>query len=1006
MNLNDIGNEISKLFSNTTNYFNPTSNQGNNFWRTPVAQGMANIQKTVQNVPQYFSPIGNQGNNIWRSQPVQTMAKIQNIVQPPLQQFSNKYIYNPETKRILPNSPLYDPEAFTLKGFRQGLQRSSQNPTDLSNQYSPLSMAIMFSGGMLKKAPIGPFSKDMVNTVRNSFSQEVRNLIGKFAQKVESNPNANRANMGALGEYINSVAETVFGKNAANMTNRQLKNAFDVIMQQAFEKNVPKSYSIGLRTQNVREPLKIKGEGVIGEMNLGQKLPEQVKTSNIKIKSQEPIKLTQKSVGDVLSSGQQNPSLPPIIPPGNKIPEVDPVQKIITALKEAKPIRGQQEAIYSKIRSQQAGALSGIGEGLKGEAGYYQKLGQLKGEMPKVQFESIKKQFTQPELDGLFNKIESSNLGVFEKVNAQTGLKKLLGAEGGTIPTQGELQLLNEVFPPEFIQAVLDNRSIIQKLFSLGENVLNLPRAMMATADLSAPLRQGVFLIGKPKTWLPAFRDMFKYAFSENSYKGLQENIKSRPTYNLMRENKLAITDMSPVLSSREEAFMSNLSEQIPIFGKLAKASNRAYSGFLNKLRADTFDDLVKSASKQGLNVDEIAPSIANFVNTATGRGNLPGGIQRASTILNAAFFSPRLMASRLNLLNPIYYARLNPFVRKEALKSLFTFAGTAGTILALSKLGGADVGTDPRSADFGKIKIGNTRYDPWGGFQQYIVAVARLLSGEMVSSTTGKEFKLGEGYKPTTRFDIVQRFLESKESPVLSFITSLLKGQTTMGEKVNIPVEIADRFIPMVWQDMYDLVREKGIIGIPMAIPGIFGVGSQTYTDRIPMTGKTATGKPNVQWRQAPGLGETILNKITGNQISDIPKDQWQPLVEQKKKEALWNINYSAIKSKVLETGESQTIQNPINGKTINVYLDNGVVKTKEIKVKDNKSTKSTKTKTTKPKKITIKSMPKPKKIRTIKIKSAKMPKFKLKKLKAIKAPKTKTIKLTNPEKKNIKIL
>lgn len=700
----------------------------------------------------------------------------------------------------------------------------------------------------------------------------------------------------------------------------------------------------------------------------GQVQPQEVAKATTTSKPQLQEVQSQKSVGDVLSNGQQNPSSP------DSIPEVDPVQKIITALKGAKPIRGQQEAIYSKIRSQQAGALAGIGGQLKGEAGYYQKLGQLKGEMPKVQFESIKKQFTQDDLNSLFNKVESSNLGVFEKVNAQTGLRKLLGAEGGTIPTEGELQLLNEVFPPEFIQAVLDNRSTMQKLFTLGENALNLPRAMMATADLSAPLRQGAFLIGRPKQWLPAFRDMFKYAFSENAYKGLQDEIKARPSYQLMRENKLAITDMSPLLQSREEAFMSNLSEQIPIFGRIAKGSNRAYSGFLNKLRADTFDDLLKGAKAQGLDIKEnpkLVSDIANFVNTATGRGNL-GAFQKAAPILNAAMFSPRLVASRINLLNPIYYTKLEPFVRKEALKSLLSFVGTGATVLALSKLGGAEVGADPRSADFGKIKVGNTRFDIWGGFQQYVRALAQLISGQYISTTTGKTLSLGEGYNAPTRKDILLRFFESKESPVMSFVTSILEGKTATGSAFNLPVEVIDRFIPMVVQDMYDLYKEWGPKGILMGIPGGFGVGSQTYQDRIPMQGKTPMGKPNIQWRQAPSLGEELWNKATGTELSNIPKDQWAPLVEKKKQENLWNIKYSGVKAAVLETGQEQTVQNPITGDSIRVYLDNGVVKTKIIT----------------PKKPTLKL----KKTSTKKVSKGKSIKIRMAKLKA---PKVKRIKI-----------
>jgi hypothetical protein len=624
-------------------------------------------------------------------------------------------------------------------------------------------------------------------------------------------------------------------------------------------------------------------------------------------------------ISELLSQQKLGSSLP-----GMVAPEESAVNKIITALKEAKPIRGKQEDIYSVIRSQQAAKISAVGQKVSGESGYFAQLGQLKGKMPKVQFEAIRKQLTQPVIDELFNTIEKSPiLSPFEKITTKTGLSKLLGVAGGTIPTKGELSLLNQVFPPGFVKAVLEKRPLMQKVWGVVGNLLNLPRAIMATADLSAPLRQGLFLVGKPKQWIPAFRDMFKYAFSEKAYIGLMEEIKARPTYKLMRENKLALTDMGENLTTREEAFMSNLSEKIPLFGRLAKGSNRAYSGFLNKLRADVFDDLVRKAGSLDLikNNSKIIPDITKFINSATGRGDL-GALNKASVVLNGAFFSPRLMASRINLLNPVYYAKLDPFVRKEALKSLLTFSATAGSILSLAKLGGASVGIDPRNADFGKIKVGDTRYDVLGGFQQYIVLAARLLTGQMVSSTTGKAFTLGEGYKPTTRLDIIQRFFESKTSPVFSFALGLAKGQTSMGEDFNLGTEVMDRFIPMLASDMFDLYRENGLSGLGMGIPGAFGVGSQTYTDLIPLESKTATGKPTIKYRQAPSLGESILNKFTGTKVEPIPVKAVYDEVQLLMKE-----------------GKTQEAQNKVNALSENDYALYKKLKAKDTAIKNDET-------------------------------------------------------------------
>ncbi len=533
---------------------------------------------------------------------------------------------------------------------------------------------------------------------------------------------------------------------------------------------------------------------------------------------------------------QEIPKAPPPVSP--KVPqigeELSSVEKITQILKESKPIRGKQEKLYSAERSQRMARALSVGEKTTGESGFFGELGQLKGELPKVQFEAIRGKIGQSDIDNLFNQIKGSKLlNFWDSVSARGGLMKILE---GRVPTEGELILLNRVFPKEFIDAVLSNRSLFEKFKEAGYQLANLPRSVMASFDLSAPFRQGLFLIGHPKRFFGAFLDMFKAFGGEKGFKAIQEEIVRKPTFDLMQESKLALTEMDNVLTLREERFMSQWAEKIPLVGKVIRASGRAYTGFLNKLRADVFDDLITKADNLGLvprSNPQLVKEISNFVNVASGRGSL-GSLQPAANALNSFFFSPRLMSSRLTLLNPVYYIKAEPFVRKEALKSLFTVLGVGTSVLGLSKLAGADVGTDPRSADFGKIIIGKTRIDVWGGFQQYIRMFAQVASGQYVSSVTGKLVTLGEGYKPLTRFEIIQRQIEAKEAPIFSFITALLKGQNFLGEKIKITDEIRNRFTPMAISDIYDIYKNDPEM-LPISGAGMFGFGLQTYSGEIP---------------------------------------------------------------------------------------------------------------------------------------------------------------------------
>jgi len=542
------------------------------------------------------------------------------------------------------------------------------------------------------------------------------------------------------------------------------------------------------------------------------------------------LRIEQQSRGQLPQGG--NVSLPSSIEQ-----QVASVNRVIETLKAAEPLRGKQETLYSQERAARLAKSQKVAKETSGEKGFYSELGQLKGELPKVQFEAIRSKLTQEDIDNLFNMIKDSRkLNEWDKIAARKGLAKLFGEYGGTVPTEGEIALLNKALGPEFTNAILDKRTLFTKFKELGLQLANLPRSLMASFDMSAPFRQGLFFVGRPKQFFSAFADMVKAFGSEKTFQAIQESIIRRPTYELMRDSKLAIMEMDRILSTREEAFMSNIAEKIPGVGIGVRASGRAYSAFLNKLRADVFDDLIERADSLGLkpksNID-LAHSIANYINTATGRGSI-GSLERAAPILMNIFFSPRLLASRLNLLNPIYYAKQDPFVRKEALKDLFKLTGVLLSVLGLAKLAGAEVSDDPTNSDFGKIKIGDTRVDIAGGFQQYLVLASRLVTGKMTSSTTGKPYTLGEGYKPTTRFDILMNFIQNKEAPIPALFTRILKGQDAVGKPIDLPKEVGKLFIPILMQDLYELSQSDPKL-LPLVIPAFFGSGVQTYEKTKP---------------------------------------------------------------------------------------------------------------------------------------------------------------------------
>jgi hypothetical protein len=542
-----------------------------------------------------------------------------------------------------------------------------------------------------------------------------------------------------------------------------------------------------------------------------------------------------------LPPGPNDPNFPKPGTPGNRGgpkggDDRSVEDRLIEDLKNLKPLTGEQRALYRAERSRRASSLSNLQKGDATKENVSQQFASQRGQLPRKAYQSIAESYTDADWVNLANRINHSpKLLPFEKLNALKALSNLMAPEGAKLPTPSEIKLLSEVYSPDFIRALLDNRTFLQKVWHNVKSGLNVPRAIMSSMDFSAPFRQGIGLVHKKEFW-KSLPHMFKMWASEVKSKDYIDSLKTHPRWDKAKQAGLAITDPhSHFLADKEEDFMTDWAERLPFgAGKMIAASNRAYSGFLNKLRWDTFNNLVDQLENMGEEVtDKQLKQLGKFVNMATGRGDLGKTGNAAAPALSAMLFSPRLIASRVKTLaSPVTYMTADPLVRKEAWKSLLAMSGYYMTLGGIAKyMLGMDVETDPRSPDFMKAKIGNTRYDFMAGYSQYIRLGAQILTD---STITGKGEERGltanEGYRAPTRRDVAIKFFLNKLAPVPSLVSDWMEGSDPVGEPFEWKQAIKTRMLPMASQDIAEAVEEWGPIGAAMGIPGLFGWSAQTY--------------------------------------------------------------------------------------------------------------------------------------------------------------------------------
>jgi hypothetical protein len=477
--------------------------------------------------------------------------------------------------------------------------------------------------------------------------------------------------------------------------------------------------------------------------------------------------------------------------------------------------------------------------GLQGEEAILAAKTALRGKMPTVEFGGLKD--LTPEVWQQMTGHIAGHPGLMQlqKIRAYDALAKMVH---GQVPQKNEVKLLNEIFGRSTVDSLATERSKLRTLANNGIRLYHLPRTMMSTFDLSAPFRQAlVSSVRHPRIFVRNFKRMHRMWASEEVYQQQMNEIVAHPFYPIFKEMKVEFTDLGEDFTKREEAFLSDIAEKI-VPG--VRMSSRAYTGFLNRQRFDlavaSIEKMQRFLISQGESLDtyaktpEMLDSFGRVINAATGRGSF-GKSEFAKDLLktsNYFLFSPRLLASRINFLNPVWYMSLHPVARKEAIESFVSMLGVVTMIGGLAKLGGATVELDPRNSDFAKIKIGSTRIDMLGGFQQVVRYGAQIISGMQISPTTGEASVLtGGGFGDPTRGSVFMRFVRSKLAPLPSLAWDAAVEKDFMGEPFDIKRAAYERMLPILWGDLIDMARDgwpaKTYLPYPLSL---YGVGMQTF--------------------------------------------------------------------------------------------------------------------------------------------------------------------------------
>lgn len=393
---------------------------------------------------------------------------------------------------------------------------------------------------------------------------------------------------------------------------------------------------------------------------------------------------------------------------------------------------------------------------------------------------------------------------------------------------------------------VLYSRPAKSNKMTIGDYVIDIssgmPKALKATADLSAAGRQGLILsIPHPIIASKAFLKQIGSALSERYHKLFVEQLENHPFTEMAQKSGLYLSNLADgSINSREEQFMSRILGDDRFFSSdkaekarraltvPIRASERAYGAYLDDLRINAFTELAKQVAEynkrngitDNATIQRQIEGVARFVNYATGRGSL-GKFEDAAEFFNVGFFSARNWASRFQVMNPKFYATLPPGARGAVVRDFGKYLGAMVLTFGLLKAAGFDISLDPDNPDFLKVRIGQYSYDISGAMVQQIRYLAQMV----------KAASEGDAQKMSER---TIRYAQTKLAPLPSAVVAVSEGKKISGEPTTVTDEALGLIKPITIEQLVEGLSKDGLKGLVQSSPDILGIATMRYANSL----------------------------------------------------------------------------------------------------------------------------------------------------------------------------